>query len=328
MKTAYLAVLLLSAATLAQQSGTDHVRMTIPGVQGALDLSVGPTGWQTRVRDDGIETQMRAMSRPDHLEISAFLQKVDFVASAEKCREEWWSGTEKGYKSHGFKMEHMNKTSDGTMARVEFLVPEFQGKKINQHSLHAYLGSSNLCAEIHLSKIDFSPDDQKLFEAVLITARLSPGEGAASSQGKTSFDYAAEGSKAYLIRDYRTAIRAYQKAVDLEKQTRSLNQTTFRIVVDNLGIAYGVTGDIDRSMDTLKYGISQDPEFPMFYYNMACGYGERGKMDESLEQLRLAYKYKANMILGESFPDPLHDSSFRKFVKDKKFTDALRQMQQ
>lgn len=329
MKTAYLAALLLSTAAMAQQSGTDHVRMTIPGIAGALELNVGAATWQTRVRDDGIETQMRAMERQDHVLISAFLQKVDFAATAEKCREEWWTGTEKGYKSHNLKMEHMARSSDGAIARVEFLVPEFQGKKVNQQSLHAYLGSGNLCAEVHLSKLQFSPDDQKLFEDVLRTVRLLPNEAASDApQAKTSFDYAAEGSKAYLMKDYRAAIRSYQKAVDLEKQKRSLEQTLFRVVVDNLGIAYGITGDIDRSMETLKYGISQDPEYPMFYYNVACGYGEQGKMDESLEQLRLAFKYKANMIAGEVFPDPLHDSSFRKFVKDKKFLDALQQMQQ
>lgn len=329
MKPAYFAVLLISTAALAQQSGTDHVRMTIPGVPGALELNVGPTTWQSRVRDDGVETQMQAMNRPDNVKISAFLQKVDFAGSAEKCRDEWWSGTEKGYESHGLKMEHMAKSSDGTIARVEFLVPEFQGQKVRQQTLHAYLGSGNLCAEVHVSKLQFSPDDQKLFEEVLKTVRLLPNEAAsAAPQTKTSFDYAAEGSKAYLMKDYRAAIRSYQKAVDLEKQKRSLNQTLFRVVVDNLGIAYGITGDIDRSMETLKYGISQDPEYPMFYYNIACGYGEQGKMDESLEQLRLAYKYKANMISGETFPDPLEDSSFRKFVKDKKFVDSLQQMQQ
>ena len=325
------ALLLFTLVAVAQQSGTDHVRMTIPGVKGALELSVGPTTWQTRVRDDGVETQMRAMERPDHLEVSAFLQKVDFAASAEKCRKEWWTETEKGYKSHGFKMEHMTKTSDETIARVEFLVPEFQGRKVNQQTLHAYLGGGNLCAEVHLSKIDFSPNDQKLFEEVLKTVQLLPDGAAVSgspSQEKTSLDYAAEGSKAYLLRDYRGAIRSYQKAVDLEKQKRSLNQTTFRVVVDNLGIAYGVTRDIDHSMETLRYGISQDPEYPMFYYNMACGYGELRKMDESLEQLRLAFKYKANMFPGERFPDPLKDSSFKKFLSDKKFVDAVRQMQQ
>ncbi|HEY6249895.1 MAG TPA: hypothetical protein VI685_08025 [Candidatus Angelobacter sp.] len=330
MKSAYLAVLLLCVVAAAQQSGMGEVHMTIPGVSGALDLDVGPTRWQTRVRDDGIETQMQAMNRPDLVLVSAFLQKVKFAASAEKCRDEWWKGTEKNNKSHGFKMEHLTKSSDGTMARVEFFVAEFQGKEVKQQSLHAYLGSGNLCAEIHLSKVAFSPDDEKLFEAVLVSARLIPGEAAAdgANQDKTSFDYAAEGSKSYLLKDYSAAIRSYQKAVELEKQKRSLDQTQFRVVIDNLGIAYGITGDISRSMETLKYGISQDPEYPMFYYNMACGYGELGKMEESLEQLRLVYKYKANMIAGEVLPDPLNDSSFRKFVKDKKFVDSLRQMQQ
>jgi hypothetical protein len=45
--------------------------------------------------------------------------------------------------------------------------------------------------------------------------------------------------------------------------------------------------------------------------------------------LRLAYKYKANLVPGESFlPDPLKDDSFRKFSRDKKFMNAVQQMQQ
>jgi len=332
MKTLHMAIALACIAALAQQPSGDHVQMTIPGVQGALELNVGPTTWQTRVRDDGLETQMRAMDRADHVVISAFLQKVTFAASPEKCRDEWWSATEKSNKSHGFKMEHVAKSSDSNIARVEFFVPEFQGHPVKQQSLHAYLGSRDLCAEIHLSKVLFKPDDQKLFEEVLTTVRLLPDDAGAasgsSSPAKSSLDYAAEGSRSYLRKDYPAAIRSYQKAVDLEKQHRSLNQTQFRVVVDNLAIAYGITGDISRSMETVTYGISQDPEYPMFYYNMACGFGELGKMDESLEQLRLAYKYRANMIPGEVLPDPLRDSSFRKFVDDKKFVDSIRQMQQ
>ncbi len=50
-------------------------------------------------------------------------------------------------------------------------------------------------------------------------------------------------------------------------------------------------------------------------------------MEESLEQLRLAYKYKANVISGESLPDPFKDDSFRKFVRDKKFVAAVHELQ-
>ncbi len=99
------------------------------------------------------------------------------------------------------------------------------------------------------------------------------------------------------------------------------------MLVDNLGMSYGISGKLAEAKLTFEYGISQDPEYPMFYYLLACDYGEMGKMDESLEQLRLAYKFKANAIPGESLPDPLTDDSFRNFVKEKKFLDAVREMQ-
>jgi len=79
--------------------------------------------------------------------------------------------------------------------------------------------------------------------------------------------------------------------------------------------------------ETFEYGISQDPEYPLFYYLMACTYGEQGLMNESIEQLNLAFKYKANVIPGESLPDPLKDDSFRKSSHDKRFVDAVRDMQ-
>jgi len=53
-----------------------------------------------------------------------------------------------------------------------------------------------------------------------------------------------------------------------------------------------------------------------------------GQRDKALEQLRRAYQYKANMIGGERFPDPLVDDSFRAFVKEKGFVEAVRAMQQ
>jgi hypothetical protein len=51
------------------------------------------------------------------------------------------------------------------------------------------------------------------------------------------------------------------------------------------------------------------------------------KMDDALTQLRLAYKYKANMISGETLPDPMKDDSFRHFVGKKEFVTAVQEMQ-
>ena len=50
-------------------------------------------------------------------------------------------------------------------------------------------------------------------------------------------------------------------------------------------------------------------------------------MQQSIEELRLAYKYKENMIAGEALPDSLRDDSFSYFVSDGGFAKAVTDMQ-
>lgn len=143
---------------------------------------------------------------------------------------------------------------------------------------------------------------------------------------KTSFEYLAEGSKYYMNGEYKKSIRPYQKALDLEKEERKLDKKFWIVLVDNLGMAYGMTGDIKNSFAVFEYGISVEPTYPLFYYNMACGYGELGDEDNAIKWLRPAFKYKANMLPGTRFPNPETDSSFAKFRDSEKFKKAIAEM--
>ncbi len=320
-----LAAFLFPLCVSAQQSGVSKARISIPGVPGVLELDVGPTAWEAHVRPDGKETELRAMGRADNLLISAFLQRVKFDASSEKCRAEWWAMTAK---SSPLKRKDLRQSENDRIAVVEYVIPEFGGQQIRQKVVHAYLGARDLCAEIHLSKIQFVSEEQKMFDDVLTTVRLLPAESVTANQGHDlKSQYVTEGSRFYLQHNYSAAAERYQKALDLEKQDPTLSKSSFRVLVDNLSMSYGIGGKLSDAKKTLEYGITQDAEYPMFFYLLACTYGEMGKMDESLEQLRLAYKFKANVIPGESVPDPLKDDSFRNFVKDKKFVDAVHEIQ-
>jgi tetratricopeptide (TPR) repeat protein len=306
--------------------------MVIPDVKGVLELDVGPTTFETRVRPDGKEVQLRAFGRPDKLEITAFLQRVTFPAGAEKCRNEWWPGTKKG----PFQRDNLRETvvKDG-IARVEFIVPEFQGVKVQQKNIHAYVGGGDLCAEIHLSKLSFKPHDQQLFEELLASVRLLPQASSSAGQSQNqaqphdhdSSYFFGQGSKFYLQQNYSEAASSYQKALDLEKQERTLSKDYFRVLVDNLGMSYGIGGNLSQAKATFEYGLTQEPEYPMFFYNLACVYGEMANMNDALTQLRLVYKYKANVISGETLPDPLKDDSFRHFVDKEEFVKAVHEMQ-
>jgi tetratricopeptide (TPR) repeat protein len=324
-------IIFWSIIAFAQPGPGNRAEMSIPGVSGILQLDVGATTFQTAVSPDGKEVELRAFDRPDRLGISAFLQRVTFPASAEKCRDEWWPATKK---SAPMKRDDLDESQvkDG-IARVEYIVPEFRGHKIHQKTIHAYLGSGNLCAEIHLSKAGFEPDEQKLFEQILSTVKLLPdqapssGQSAGTAPADDTVRYLGEGSRSYLQRNYSSAARSYQKALDLERQKRTLPRDTFRVLVDNLGMSYGIGGDLQKAKETFEYGLTQEPDYPMFYYNLACTYGEMKKMPEAIEELRLAYKYKANIIAGETMPDPIKDDSFRYFVGDNTFVKAVADMQ-
>jgi hypothetical protein len=150
-----------------------QARISIPGVVGVLELEVGPTAWQSKVRDDGNEVQLYAMGRPDNLLLSAFLQRVPFVASPEQCRLNWWPRTAT---SAPMEREGLREFEKQGIAMVDYIVPRFRGNEVRQKSVHAYLGNGDICAEVHLSKVQFVSENQKLFDDVISTVQLIPNE--------------------------------------------------------------------------------------------------------------------------------------------------------
>ena len=135
-----------------------------------------------------------------------------------------------------------------------------------------------------------------------------------------------QGSKFFLDGDFKRAIPPYQKALDREKENRTLSDTLWRVMVDNLGMAYGISGDLKKAKETFEYGLSKDPKYPMFLYNMACTFAEMNDVDKTISYLQQAFQYKRNMIKGERFPDPWTDDSFQRFMKDERFVNALKEM--
>jgi hypothetical protein len=170
MNLRILSCFVLLSITVSAQESSHRAQMSIPGVQGVLVFDAG-TKFETRVRPDSKEVQLRAFGRTDGLDITAFLQRVTFAASAEKCRDAWWPDSKK---SPLPKTDIQEKPVENGMARAEYIIPEFQGVKVQQKNVHAYLGSRDLCAEIHLSKAGFRAEDENLFDDLLSSVRLMP----------------------------------------------------------------------------------------------------------------------------------------------------------
>lgn len=140
---------------------------------------------------------------------------------------------------------------------------------------------------------------------------------------RTSADLFGQASALFLRHDYRNAALYYQQALDQEKQTARLPRDQWRVLVDNLAMSYGISGDLRRAQETLEYGLTKDPKYPGFFYTMACVYAEQNDLDRTLSNLKTAFQYRGNLIAGEHMPDPRTDDSFQRFKNDDRFQKLI-----
>src|SRR6267142_1530689 len=108
---------------------------------------------------------------------------------------------------------------------------------------------------------------------IFILSILVVCAGIGFGQAKSAIDYLTEGSTYFVEGNFKKAIPPYEKALALEKGHRTLNQNQWRVLVDNLGESYAITGrttagNSKKAKEMLEYGISKDPDYPLFYYNL------------------------------------------------------------
>jgi predicted Zn-dependent protease len=272
---------------------------------------------------------LEASNHSTQVTLSVLLEKVPGKATAEGCNENQKARLAQNV---DYKREEIETRETAGMAIVEYTIPEFQGSPIQQRNLFACLPKDDVYIDIHISEIFSKPQQEELLNTVLNSAhfvdRISSTLGAEAptppeNTAGGNLDYFREGNRYFIQQKYPAAIVPYQKALDAEKQWRILTKNDWRILVDNLGMAYGITGELNRAEETLNYGLSQDPTYPMFYYNLACVSAGRNDMDKTMELLRKAFSYKANVIPSESMPDPRKDDSFKRFMTDQQFREFV-----
>src|SRR5437870_9914128 len=61
-----------------------------------------------------------------------------------------------------------------------------------------------------------------------------------------------QASRSFLQGEFKRAIPPYQKALDREKANRTLSEPLWRVLVDNLGMAYGISGDLKKAKETFE----------------------------------------------------------------------------
>ncbi|MGZ5178746.1 MAG: tetratricopeptide repeat protein [Burkholderiales bacterium] len=127
---------------------------------------------------------------------------------------------------------------------------------------------------------------------------------------------------------YSQAAQEYGRALELDAKQNKLSDEDKRRLADGQAVAYAESGDLQRAKTLYLDALKNDPDYAMYNYNLACVYAELHDLESALRYLKKAWEKRGNMPSDTPFPDPRKDSSFKEYVNDARFQDAVRNMVQ
>lgn len=312
--------------------GSNEPRTFVAWPENGVGLSIDLTGFKTdidQVKPDG-RRYLTASHPKTGLNVAIILEKVPTRASAQGCREQLQLIQKGPLVTHG---RDIKLNVAGAIPTLEYTLRKLQGVRLDQKTIYACLAQDNVYADIQLSKMQYTAADAPLFQSILNSVRLQPKPSvaippaAAPTQAPAppnSRELLDMGNALYRQNNYAQAIPPYQKAFELEKAEPQLDRTLWRVLIDNLGMAYTMTGQLKKARSTFEQGIQADPTYPMFHYNLACTFAEMNDLDHAMQSLKTAFRYRKNRSPGEAvMPNPRQDSSFQRFMKNKTFRDLV-----
>lgn len=331
MRTKTAAALLLLALACAaadgRQTGGGVQRLSVPGQKWAVEISLpGFVVRRDELRGEGKGRMILADDERRGYVVSVFFEALPRAGQTPRdFRDQQAAHVRKG---SPLKADDVRTAERGQIPTLEYLIKEYQGVRVNQKHFNAYFVKDEMWVDVHFSKTLFEEGDERVFYDAVDTVKFVEAAGgeAAGPPAPSALELLKQGSAHFLRGDYRAAVGPYSRALELEKQGPRLERNLWRVLVDNLGMSYGITGDLARARETFEYGLSREPDYPMFHYNLACTYAEAGDLDNAVRYLKSAFANRRNMIPGEEMPDPASDDSFGRFRQDERFRRALKEL--
>jgi tetratricopeptide (TPR) repeat protein len=182
---------------------------------------------------------------------------------------------------------------------------------IHYHDLYGFMGNAKTCAFIHISGEAGTASEEAAMNALLV------GFQPDLNYKPTSEDY-FKLATALFKNSPGLAVPYYDSSLKAMPHDAS-TLTQWRIETDQFLVALGVSGDIRNLRAYAEDAIKSDPDYPMNYYNLACADAEQGKAKDARKHLQQAFDLRANVLKGESMPDPTQDEPILKLKKDKDF---------
>ena len=318
MKTAIhpprlLLVLLLLATCLAGRAGTvTNLTLAIPGADWALEFNApGFVLQKSGFSPDGTAAQLAAVDLANNIIISAFVEPAIDHGDARQCRDYYWSNS----LAEPLARYDVSRSETNAFAIIEYFEENPDGSKPGPKNLHAYLATNDCWIDIHLSKPGFMLADRDRFNGILQSIHVN------GDYLTLPIVNAFWGSFYMTQSNYAVAARCNERALQLDRAHPGLGHARRILVMEDVINCYGNLGDNEKARRLSEQALKEEPDYPAFYYVLACAEAGLDDKTNALQHLKKAFQNKARLSSDEHLPDPRTDWSFTKYASDPAFVD-------
>lgn len=298
-----------------------HFKLALPDHRGQLGWdAVGFKIVQSSAKPNGQEIGIRGKDESGRLTFLGFLFVVSGQTSltSSQCRDGEIDPLRKS--SPAFKVlgtSQIATANELPVNVVAYTVRDRDGNPV--YSMRGFVATSDICGDLEFySSTAINPKDpdlMKIFESYHLDPSYTP-------QFNDMFVYA---QILYRERSYAAAAPFFEEALSKLSDTKN-DLTMRRVTTDQAGMAYGISGDTAKARSIFESAIAKDPNYPMYYYNLACADAQDENLAGARVHLQQAFARKGNVIPGETMPDPSKDDSFLPYRNDAafwKFVESL-----
>ena len=311
-----LTACLLHARDTCPASG--DFKLVLPDHKGQLRLSAnGFKIIETSAKPDGSEIGIRGKDDPGRLTFLAFLFLFPEQAplTSTKCRD---GALDQERKSNPtlkiLGTSEIARPGGVPLSMVTFTSRAEDGT--TGYKVRGFVATGEVCGDLEFySAAPIGAHDAEL-ERIFASYRLD------TNYVPTPGDIFLYAETLFRMQMFKAAAPFYEAALAKLRDDAApfpSVKVARRVMTDQAGISYGISGDMAKARAIFETAIARDPDYPMYYYNLACADAQEKKLADARVHLQAAFARKANVIPGERIPDPTKDESFLPFRDNKDF---------
>ena len=192
------------------------------------------------------------------------------------------------------------------------------------YMVRGFVATGDICGDLEFYSDKPVSDGDADLEKAFLSFQMDPNHVPQFS------DVASYAQVLFQHNDYGAAAPLFEKALTMVSPDGAPFKSASvarRIMRDQAGMSYGISGDLAKARLIFEKGVAEDPDYPMYYYNLACADAGQQKLTEAKHHLQQAFDRKNNVNPGEAMPVPTEDDSFLPYKNNREFWAFLESLQ-